>query len=209
MAKGRGKEEGLVSLSEVARRTGISMPTLLRYKKVFSSEIPSVGEGRSQRYPKEAVAVFARIKEEGAGRRKRGSARGRGAVRGRKPAAGAAASGGAGGDLLSLSEVGRLTGISYPTLLRYVKLHLNEIPHSGSGRTRRFRTDAVEVFARLRRESRRGRRPSVERMGLGESSASGIVRRLDRLERQQSEIARQLRSLMKGLERPIRVVVQR
>lgn len=203
MAKARTKTEGgLLSLSEVARRTGISMPTLLRYKNLRAGEIPSVGAGRAQRYPKEAVAVFARIKEEGQSRRGR-AAGGRSKVG--KPQRSTVPT----GDLLSLSEVGRLTGISYPTLLRYVKLHLDEIPHAGSGRARRFRPDSVEVFARLRRESRRGRRPSVERMGLAESSASSLMRRLERMERQQAEVARQLRSLLKGLERPIRVVVQR
>ena len=204
MAKERNRaEENLLSLSEVARRTGIAMPTLLRYKKVHANSIPSVGEGRAQRYPKEAVAVFAAFKDQGQSRRGRPKP-GRGkAAKSQRPRAPS-------GELLSLSEVGRLTGISYPTLLRYVKLHLNEIPHAGSGRARRFRPDAVEVFARLRRESRRGRRPSVERLGLADSaSATSLIRRLERMERQQAEVARQLRSLLKGLERPIRVVVQR
>jgi DNA-binding transcriptional MerR regulator len=207
MGKGRSKagEAGLISLSEVARRTRISMPTLLRYKRQYADQIPSVGEGRTQRYPKDAVAVFSSLKEDSLA--KRGRRRGK-AAGGGKAAKGAAATAGAGG-LLSLSEVGRLTGISYPTLLRYVKLHLNEIPHSGSGRSRRFRPDAVEVFARLRRESRRGRRPAGDRTGVVEASARGLLSRLDRMERNQAEMARQLRSLLKGLERPIRVVVQR
>ena len=204
MGKGRNKaaEAGLLSLSEVARRTRISMPTLLRYKREHADEIPSVGEGRTQRYPKEAVAVFSRLKEDRMAQRGRRKGKPAGAG---KPGKGAALAAG----LLSLSEVGRLTGISYPTLLRYVKLHLNEIPHAGSGRSRRFRSEAVEVFARLRRESRRGRRPAGERGGVVETSARALLSRLDRMERNQAEMARQLRSLLKGLERPIRVVVQR
>ena len=199
MPKARKKGgESTMSLSEVARRTGISMPTLLRYKQLHAKEIPSVGEGRTQRYPKEALPVFSGIKQRNLSARgpvSRGS--------------GATSRGAADGELISLSEVGRLTGISYPTLLRYVKFHLAELPHHGSGRTRRFAPAAVEVFARLRRESRRGRKPSVEKLGLNGGSASTLLKRLDRLERAQSEIARQLRAVLKSIERPIRVSVQR
>jgi DNA-binding transcriptional MerR regulator len=201
MARARKKGgEATMSLSEVARRTGISMPTLLRYKQLHAKEIPSAGEGRTQRYPKEALAVFAGIKQRNM------SARGPD-PRGTGTAPRVAAD--RGGELISLSEVGRLTGISYPTLLRYVKFHLAELPHQGSGRTRRFAPAAVEVFARLRRESRRGRKPSVEKLGLSGGSATTLLKRLDRLERAQSEIARQLRAVLKSIERPIRVSVQR
>jgi DNA-binding transcriptional MerR regulator len=205
MAKARKKGgESTMSLSEVARRTGISMPTLLRYKQLHAKEIPSEGEGRTQRYPKEALAVFSGIKQRnlssrGPVPRRAGAAQRAGGERGGESA----------GELISLSEVGRLTGISYPTLLRYVKFHLAELPHQGSGRTRRFAPAAVEVFARLRRESRRGRKPSVEKLGLSGGSATTLLKRLDRLERAQSEIARQLRAVLKSIERPIRVSVQR
>jgi hypothetical protein len=53
-----------LTLAEVARRTGISLPTLQRYRRFHGSRIPSVGEGRGQRYPVEAVDVFRRIRRE-------------------------------------------------------------------------------------------------------------------------------------------------
>jgi len=43
------RSKDLLTLSEVSRRTGISMPTLQKYKKQNADEIPSVGEGRKQR----------------------------------------------------------------------------------------------------------------------------------------------------------------
>src|SRR5690606_28132438 len=48
----------LLTLTEVANRTGISMPTLQRYKKEYQDRIPSVGRGRKQRYPASALGVF-------------------------------------------------------------------------------------------------------------------------------------------------------
>lgn len=55
---------GLLTLAEVARRSGISVPTLQRYKRLHGARIPTQGEGRSQRYPEQAVTVFQRIKQE-------------------------------------------------------------------------------------------------------------------------------------------------
>lgn len=53
-----------LTLAEVARRTGISLPTLQRYRRLHGPRIPSEGEGRAQRYPAEAVDVFRRIRRE-------------------------------------------------------------------------------------------------------------------------------------------------
>ncbi|HYO12020.1 MAG TPA: helix-turn-helix domain-containing protein, partial [Thermoanaerobaculia bacterium] len=61
----------LYTLSEISQRTGISMPTLQRYKKLYQSRIPAVGKGRKQRYPESALPVFDEIKNENAGRRGR------------------------------------------------------------------------------------------------------------------------------------------
>jgi hypothetical protein len=47
----------LLTLSEVSKRTKISMPTLQRYKKEYQRRIPSTGKGRKQRYPVEALEV--------------------------------------------------------------------------------------------------------------------------------------------------------
>ncbi|HSK76789.1 MAG TPA: helix-turn-helix domain-containing protein, partial [Thermoanaerobaculia bacterium] len=97
-----GSEGRLYTLSEISQRTGISMPTLQRYKKLYQDRLPSVGAGRKQRYPESALPVFDEIKNENAGKRGRprkdGSAPRPSAAaaatgskrRGRKPAAAAA-----------------------------------------------------------------------------------------------------------------------
>jgi DNA-binding transcriptional MerR regulator len=213
MARPRKKaDDRLMSLSEVARRTGISMPTLLRYKKNFAARIPSSGKGRTQRYPEAALAVITQLKAENLA--KRGRRRTAGSA---QPAASRRRSGRtAASGLLSLSEVGRRTGISYPTLLRYVSLHLDRLPHAGSGRTRRFRPEAVPVFAELRRSSRRGRKPAGERAAIGSArgprgaaASPDLMRRLERIERGQAELRRDLAKIRRSLDRPLRVSVRR
>ena len=52
----------LYTLTSVSKTTGISMPTLQKYKKLYEHRIPSAGKGRKQRYPEEALAVFQAIK---------------------------------------------------------------------------------------------------------------------------------------------------
>src|SRR6185503_7148475 len=190
-----GDGKRLLTLTEVARRTKLSMPTLQKYKKRYADRIPSVGKGRTQRYPETALPVFEQLRSENMARRRRPSKdasapppRPRRRGRPRKAAAGAAgppangrrrrgrprkaAGGGGGGErLLTLTEVARQTNVSYPTLLRYVKTHGSRIPSVGSGRRRRYKPEAVAVFTQLRSESRRGRRP-----GTG-AKAAGAKRR--------------------------------
>jgi predicted DNA-binding transcriptional regulator AlpA len=268
-------EEKLYTLSEISQRTGISMPTLQRYKKSYQDRLPSVGSGRKQRYPEHALPVFEEIRTENAGRRGRprksaaagasraarkpgrrpgrpgrrpaaapgrragAAARGAGgAAAGRRPAgrrpgrpAGAAARRGrpaarrgrppgraaagrpgrprkaaagpgrprratgrvgrpagagrraAGGKrrgtegLLTLTEISKTTGISYPTLVRYVRLYSNRLPHAGQGRARRFYPEAVEVFRSLRQQSGRGGRRPKGAAGNGRRRAAGGARR--------------------------------
>lgn len=202
-------ESELLTLSEVSKRTKISMPTLQRYKKEYQGRIPSEGKGRKQRYPPSSLAVFEEIKQENVARRgrprKSGSGKGR-AAGGAKPtgsrktrkAAPAAGSQG-GGSLLTLTEIGNRTGISYPTLSRYVKQFLGEIPHEGKGRGRRYHAAAVEVFQRLRGASGRGgRKPGSGRKpgrpaGSGAAAAAGdgsLARRVQSLEKAVQELAR-------------------
>ena len=69
MARAAAKK--LLTLTEVSKRTKISMPTLQRYKKLYQSRIPSEGQGRKQRYPETALAVFLQLKKENIGRRGR------------------------------------------------------------------------------------------------------------------------------------------
>jgi hypothetical protein len=104
-------------------------------------------------------------------------------------------------------EIGRRTGISYPTLLRYLKLHGNRIPQVGKGRKRRFPVAAVPVFVTLRSQSRRGRRPRAA--GAGGAGSAALERRLARLEKGQAEMARALRAIARSLKKPLRVSVRR
>jgi DNA-binding transcriptional MerR regulator len=182
MAKGNagsaaaGDGQKHMTLTEVAKRSGLSMPTLQKYKQRYGDRIPSVGKGRKQRYPEESLPVFAQLREENMARRgrprkdaaatparRRGRPRktgsGAAATNGRRRGRPRKAASGGGEKLLTLTQVGEQTRISYPTLLRYVKSSLARIPHVGAGRRRRFKPEAVSVFQQLRGESRRGRPP--------------------------------------------------
>lgn len=259
-------ESRMLTLSEVSQRTGISMPTLQRYKKIYQNRIPSEGKGRKQRYPESALPVFEELKVENAGRRGRprkdgspasssgttaGAAR-RGrkpaaAVakktpgrRGRKPAAaapakkaaapargrgGRKAAGGrgqrGGSGLLTLGQVSEQTGISYPTLVRYVRMHSDRLPSEGTGRSRRFHPEAVGVFRQLREESGRGgRKPSAAkaagRRGPGRprgraaaaastsGGESGLVQRLRSLERTQQDLEKRFKGFVQSLQKLFR-----
>jgi excisionase family DNA binding protein len=239
---------GLLTLSEVSNRTKISMPTLQRYKKEYQSRIPSVGKGRKQRYPEASLAVFQEIKKENIGRRGRprkdpnatravaGKRRGRkpkaaeAAARGRKPAAAKAARRGrpkkavaATGGLLTLTEISKRTGISYPTLVRYVKLYSRKLPHEGSGRKRRFYPAAVDVFSELRQQSGRGRRPgrkpaaggtrAVKRgrpaAAVAAGGDGGFAKRVKSLEKSQASLEKQIQTLIKQLQKPLKVTIAR
>jgi DNA-binding transcriptional MerR regulator len=184
----------MYTLTEIARKTGISMATLQRYKKRYQRRLPSEGKGRKQRYPDEALPVFLALKAENAGRRgrprKRRAAAGtdgparrsqaaprrrRGRAAGRKPAAGSRRERAAGDGLLTLTEVGERTGISYTTLTRYARLHGKRLPHVGSGRARRYRPEAVEAFRQLRAESKPGRRPGGGKRPGGEAAVGSSL----------------------------------
>lgn len=166
-----GAAEKLYTLTEISQKTGISMPTLQRYKKMYQGRIPSVGKGRSQRYPESSLAVFHELKQENIGRRGRprknaAAARParpagrRGPGRPPKAAAAAPAAESKSG-LLTLTQIGEVTGISYPTLLRYVKSHGDRIPTVGRGRGRRYKPEAVDIFRDIRSKSRRGRKSAA------------------------------------------------
>jgi hypothetical protein len=270
-----GGGDKLYTLSEISQRSGISMPTLQRYKKLYQARIPAVGKGRKQRYPESALPVFDELKNENAGRRgrprkdaaaarpaasaprkrgraaaktaakpaaaaKRGPGRPPGARRGRPPAAAAApakgrgrkaaqpaskrrAGGGGGGNLLTLTEISEQTGISYPTLVRYVRLHSDRLPHEGKGRARRFYPAAVDVFRQLRSESGRGGRkkgsaaPAAARgrgRGRGRAAAASgraaagesgaISQRLRAIEKTQQGLEKRFRDFARSLQRLFR-----
>src|SRR5579863_2327743 len=308
-------EEKLYTLSEISQHTGISMPTLQRYKKTYQDRIPSVGAGRKQRYPEHALPVFGELRSENASKRGRprkdaaaaasgvaaakpkrraakrggraaaaGARRGRPAAAapaaksaGRRPgrprkaqaaaaakpadarrrgrparaaagtgrvgrppgrppgrrlgrppgsgrAAGASASGRPEG-LLTLTQISKTTGISYPTLVRYVRLYSKRLPHAGKGRARRFYPEAVEVFRTLRQASGRGGRraggrgaaPGTARRGRPPKSAAAniasaasaatgrleavLAQRIRDLEKLRLAVEKQFGDLAKGLQR--------
>ena len=191
------------------------MPTLQRYKKDYQDRIPSVGKGRKQRYPEEALPVFEQIKKENIKRRGPAAeerARQAQAVRvAAEEDEGRRTSG-----LLTLTKIAEETGISYPTLVRYVKLYEDRIPHRGSGRGRRFLPEAIEVFKQLRSESPRGRRkksaprpvPRLRRKA-GLRGDGALSRRVASLERSSADLEKQIRELIKQLKKPLKVTIKR
>lgn len=229
----------LYTLSEISKKSGISMPTLQRYKKLYQDRIPAVGKGRKQRYPESSLPVFEQIKQENIGRRgrpRKGAApprsllmakrRGRPpkamaargalartppappAARGRRGAAAAAPQRRPGGSLLTLTRIQKETGISYPTLVRYVRLHSDRLPHEGRGRARRFYPQAVAVFRQLREESPRGGRRKATaaaarrsaRVGGGEAAGAAVGERLRTIEKRQADLEKKLRVLVRSLQ---------
>jgi hypothetical protein len=264
MAEPESPQGKLYTLSEISQKTGISMPTLQRYKKMYQDRIPAEGRGRKQRYPDSALPVFDQIRTENLGRRGRprkdasaprpassgtkaakrrgrppgkpgrkpgrpaGSKRAaapaptpapvrRGRKPGRKPAGG-------GQNLMTLTQISEDTGISYPTLVRYVRLHGDRLPHEGKGRGRRFYPQAVDVFRQLRSESTRGgRKPSAAKAaaapaagskttgrrrgrppGSGRAAAAtadpGLHKRLQAIEKSQQNLEKRLKGFVKSLQ---------
>ncbi len=216
-----GKGEALLTLTEVSKRSNISMPTLQRYKKLYQSRIPSVGKGRKQRYLESSLAVFEELKTENIGRRGRprkaagktgrplGRPPGRPALRTKaaQPAAPQAPAerGGKkakGSGLLTLTEIGKRAGVSYPTAVRYVRLFLDRLPHEGEGRRRRFYAGAVDVFNQLREEGGRGGQ-RVARIASRTVDAieTGVADRIKQLEKAQQNFEKKLRTLATSLQK--------
>lgn len=230
--KSNEQSGGLYTLTEVSNRTDISMPTLQRYKKLYQSRIPSVGKGRKQRYPEEALAVFEEIKTENISKRGRPPKAKSAGGAAKKPARGGkskavakesapapAEAASTGDELLTLTEVGKRTNISYPTLSRYVKQHSSKLKSKGKGRSRRFYPEAVEVFQELRSQSRRGpgsgkaakaakgAKPKAAKATAAPSSASaGVDRDLLKV---LAAIEKRLQAVEKQLAKPIRVSLSR
>ncbi len=196
----------LYTLTEVSQKTGISMPTLQRYKKKYQRRIPSVGKGRKQRYPKEAFAVISAIKKENLKKRGRKASSTRKKTTRSKAASRRTTA--AKGDLLTLLEIRRRTGISYPTLLRYVKLHSDKIPHVGSGRKRRYPPAAVEVFRKIRSQSRRGPQSLMSGGRSGTVASAALARRVRELEKANREVTKQLNAITRLLKKPLRITIR-
>ncbi|HEY0513974.1 MAG TPA: helix-turn-helix domain-containing protein [Thermoanaerobaculia bacterium] len=287
--RGDTADEKLYTLSEISQKTGISMPTLQRYKKMYQDRLPSEGQGRKQRYPERALPVFDELKNENAGKRgrprknpdaprserpaaskRRGrpgrppaaakraaggrkaatsatTASTRGAAKragGRKAAAAPAAakrrgrpakaaaqkSGAKGaqktggqksGNLLTLTQISETTGISYPTLVRYVRVHSDRLPSEGKGRARRFYPQAVDVFRQLRQESGRGgrkkgsgaakaatrgrgRAAQSSAASTGEAISGAIAQRLKQLEKTQQSLEKKFKGFVDSVTKLFR-----
>jgi DNA-binding transcriptional MerR regulator len=264
MAEPESPQGKLYTLSEISQKSGISMPTLQRYKKMYQDRIPAEGRGRKQRYPESALPVFDQIRNENLGRRgrprkdpnaprpassgtkaaKRGRPAGkpgrkpgrpagskraaapapapaparRGRKPGRKPGRPAGSKATGGQKLMTLTQISEDTGISYPTLVRYVRLHGDRLPHEGKGRGRRFYPQAVDVFRQLRSESTRGgRKPKAVKAaapvagrrrgrppGSGRAAAAtadtGLHKRLQAIEKSQQDLEKRLKGFVKGLQ---------
>jgi hypothetical protein len=215
----------LYTLTEVAESINVSMPTAQRYKQAYQNRIPAVGMGRRQRYPREALKVFEQIKLENLGKRGRPASEPRQktpaktrrrttAARRTRTRTRSAAKRKAAvpvkprrAEMLTLTEISNRTGISYPTCINYVKKYLDRIPHVGSGRRRRYPPEAVVVFRELRNQSRSGRPRSPAARTTRTDKA--LMRRIRELERSQRILARQLDSVLKALNAPLRVTIKR
>ena len=227
------EDEKLYTLTEVADMANVSMPTAQRYKKNYQGRIPSVGKGRSQRYPEEAVEVFEEIKKENVKRRGRPPKKKKdtGTGKAKKAKTEKKAKGEEDGqELLTLTRIAELTDISYPTLSRYVKLYKDRIPFKGKGRKRRYHPEAVEVFKEIYSESPRGRKkkkkakkaepakaapktdepkPAPQERKAAVTGDGSLARRVEALERSSSDLEKQIRELIKELKKPLKVEIRR
>lgn len=188
------EDRELLTLTEVSERTGISMPTLGKYKKAYADRIPSVGEGRTQRYPVEALEVFEEIKQENLKKR------GRPAKSEKKSSS---------NELLPLTKIAERTGISYPTLRRYAQEHEDEIPSEGEGRKRRYHPEAIEVFKRIYGDGKPGPAKKKVRPRKREVSDASLAQRVQALERSQEKLLEKTDAILKQLKEPIKVKVSR
>jgi hypothetical protein len=219
----------LYTLTQIGQMASVSMPTLQKYKRAYQDRIPSVGEGRKQRYPREAVAVLKQLKKENLAKRGRPpkssappakqakKAKKAGTRAKKRVAAAKTSSTKSKTELLTLSEISRITNISYPTVSRYVKLFLERIPHVGAGRVRRFPSEAIAAFQQLRSESRPGRpRKSAAKAAPSKSAGKGAARtevdlhaRLKALEKSHADLSKQLAAVVELLKKPMQVTIGR
>lgn len=220
MAESNEEHETLYTLTDVKRQTGISLPTLQKYKKNHQDRIPSVGEGRTQKYPPEALEVFKQLKKENL--KKRGRPRKKKKDDDEKgKASKKAKSKKDGEELLSLKQIEELTGISYPTLMRYTKTSLPRIPHKGKGRKRRYLPEAVGVFKTLYEESKRGRRkkstpskPSAKKAkktkpAAGDGDLGRVLDEIRELQKAHRDLQRHVEKLEKEISKPLKGTFRR
>lgn len=111
---------------------------------------------------------------------------------------------------LTLRDIAEETGIAYPTIARYAAKHTDKIPHTGSGRKRRFPKEAIDVFQWIRKNTRRGRPPkrkdgssssSSRRLSVADRAA--LERRIQMLEESHGRLETQIRTLLEHLDQPV------
>lgn len=73
---------------------------------------------------------------------------------------------------LSLKDIERATGVSYPTLMRYAKDHADQLPSIEVGSRRYYLPEAIDVVRELRSRSRAGRKKGA---GAGVMTLGGPV----------------------------------
>lgn len=221
-----GQEQGLLTLTELADKAGISMPTAAKYKKEHQDRIPTVGDGRTQKYPEKAVAVVQEIYQENLSKRGRSGAAAAGTKRKRKSGkrarrktskrASRSKRSTAAEGLMTLKDVAKKAGVSYPTATNYVKKHLDRIPHEGKGRTRKYPEEAVAAVRKIYKEnlSKRGgggRKKSAKTSRKSSSRArsraagAGDARLVSVLEKLEKRIA----GLEKLMAKPLKVEIKR
>lgn len=100
------------------------------------------------------------------------------------------------------------------TLAKYVRQAPRKFPSHGLGRRRRYFPAALNVFVRLRKQSRRGPKPGTRR-GLGPSmsnfvaATSKLRTQVRRIDARQKKIQRQVSRLLRLAIRPLRIRVER
>lgn len=202
-AKKTKEDRDLLTLTELAKKAGVSLPTAQKYKKKHQDRLPTVGKGRTQKYPPEAVPVVQEIYEENLARRGRGSKKKSGAKKKAKRKTKKQ-----GKELLPLTEIAERAGVSYPTAQNYVKKHLDRIPHEGKGRRRKYPPAAVKAVQEIYQENMKkrggGRKRKKKSSGAKRAGATDtrIIEALEKLEER-------LASLEKLMEKPLKVEIKR
>lgn len=210
----------LLTLTDLARRAGISPATAHRYQKEHGDLLPSRGEGRTRRYLPSAVEVLRGLftkkrRERGVGAQPRGP---RKAAAGRRPGSAPRsarqATPGQGArqgrsafvaqdrpdDRDRLPDAAALRGAA----------RTGDPAGAGTGRKRRFPPEAVPVFVALRQHRGRLPRGGEEVAARGRKGGDPqLVRRLQALEEAHAELTRKLRRLQRMLDRPWRVTLSR
>ncbi len=223
-AGGRTKDApgapSLLTLSSISEQTGISYPTLQRYVRLFGDRIPHEGKGRKRRYHPDSVAVFRELRAESkAGRKPKAAPAAKAPATKKRKARAAAQPAADAPKLLTLAAIGRRTGISGPTLQRYIKLYSDRIPHEGEGRKRRYHPEAVAVFREIRSRSKRGRKPKsrvaaeVRTPVRGTRKARGAESRrqpaADGVEARLAALEAQVGQVLRKLDQPITITLNR